>query len=330
MGSNKFSEIDRLKRLVNIYVFKKGTTKKIWNYPALVNPSRVGNTDLLAGYYLDFSQDADYPGLRDPQNVILVDYTGGIGVQYNPFFIGHYALACYEKYCKTGLQQYLDHFYDQAEWFVKNAFYKNDHEIAVWEYHFPWSHDLIPPWISSLAQSTALSTLLRAWLMSGEQRFLDVALCAFNSMDTEIEDGGVKHSTKDGVTFEESAILPANTVLNGFIFSIWGVLEFFIATGDPRAMELVKISADTLIQLLPKYDLGFWSRYHLYNSKTMLPSVSSTFYHNVHVAQLDVMGHLLPNAAFKSTASRWGKYEKNRMYRTIAVILKAMYKLIVY
>jgi hypothetical protein len=52
----------------------------------------------LKGYFLDFSLDAHYPGPFDSRGVPMIDYGGTVGVQYNPWAVGHFALAVFHKF----------------------------------------------------------------------------------------------------------------------------------------------------------------------------------------------------------------------------------------
>jgi hypothetical protein len=310
---------------LNAHVLNRGAARRIWSYPAVVNSSRLISKNLLDGYYLDFSRDADYPGLKDENGIILVDYAGKLGVQYNPFFIGYYALACYEKFRKTGVPGYRDAFFRQADWFLKHAIYR-DHNLAAWEYTFPWLRCMSPPWISSLAQSIAVSVLLRAWLLTNRRQYFDLAAAAINVLFSEIEQGGVMYRKNDLITFEEYPTYPPRTVLNGFVFSIWGAMEFLALTGFQNARHFVERSVDTLIKILPAYDLGFWSRYQLVPQKEILPWIASPFYHNLHIAQLIVMDSLFHDTVFGEFAARWRSYEENWGRRLSAVLVKSAHK----
>lgn len=199
--------------------------------------------------------------------------------------------------------------------------------MAVWEYTFPWMRYMSPPWISALSQSVAISVLLRAWLLTNRQQYFDIAATAINVLFSEIERGGVMHRNNDMITFEEYPARQPRTVLNGFIFSIWGVVDFLSLTGDRNARYFLERSIDTLVKILPTYDLGFWSKYQLAPYKEAMPWIASPFYHNLHIAQLTVMDSLFPNTVFEKFASRWRSYAESRFRRLSAMSLKSIHKL---
>jgi hypothetical protein len=258
--------------------------------------------------------------------VILVDYTGRLGVQYNPFYIGYYALACYEKFQKTGIQRYREIFFRQTDWFLRNVVYRKN-DMAAWEYTFPWRREISPPWISSLSQSIAISVLLRAWLLTNQPQYFDTAASAIKVLFSEIDQGGVMYRKNDKITFEQYPARRPMTVLHGFIFSIWGALEFLTVTGDRNARYFVRRSVDTLAKILPAYDLGFWSKYQLEPQNEGLPWIASPFYHNLHVAQLTVMDSLFPDAVFEKFSTRWRSYEESQVRRLSAISLQSIHGL---
>ena len=79
--------IDTLKR----YVQKDTSSLAFWWLPLYEGCGvyNLSNTS-ICDYYLDFSSKADYDYLFDDQGVLLLDYKGKMGVQYNPCAIAQY------------------------------------------------------------------------------------------------------------------------------------------------------------------------------------------------------------------------------------------------
>ena len=96
--------------------------------------------------------------------------------------------------------------------------------------------------------------------------------------------------TPGDLWFEEYIVSPPTHILNGFIWALWGVYDYFLATQDDVAHDLCARGVRTLQHNLDSYDLGFWSLYE--QSGTRLPMVASRFYHRLHIVQLRVMHHL--------------------------------------
>ncbi len=327
MSRARFSQFDRLARLVSVYLLKRGTTKRIWTHEGVVNERRCRGREIMEGYFLDFSRDADYAGPFDSQGVPMIDYTGRIGLQYNPWYVGHYALANFERFRTEGSPLHREKFMTQAEWLGQNLVERGGGRYGVWEYQFDWSRVLRAPWISSLCQSYGVSVLLRAYRLTQKKEFLHLAQRAFESFFVTIDEGGVLNND-DGLTiFEESPVRPVDTVLNGYVFSIWGVLEYAQETSDPRAQKLYEASVQSLIKILPKFEMWIWSKYSARPGRVFSP-IASHFYHRVHIAQLKAMHVISMEQIFADYAERWETHTRSWWKKKAALALKVGYKLL--
>ena len=320
------SKFDHLNRLIYVYLLRKGSIKKAWKTPGKVNKKRCLSDKLELGYFLDFSEDASYSGPLTPEGNPLIDYGGKIGKQLNPWFIGHYALANFEKFIQYNNLKNLEEFKKQADWFAKNAKLKNNGKFVVWEYLFDWK-PLKAPWISSLSQSYAISTLLRAHIITNNDDYLELAKKAFVCLTTPISEGGVLGQRGKLLTFEEVPKHPINTVLNGFIFSLWGILEYAHYTQSKEAFSIYNEGLYSLKKLLSEYELGFWSKYSLETGE-VIPPIASLFYHQVHISQLKAMYLITGDEIFNKFAHRWENYTKSFFKKAMAFLIKATYKII--
>ena len=97
------------------------------------------------------------------------------------------------------------------------------------------------PWLSALTQGNAVSVLVRAYRLTHEEVFLQVARRAMRTFELDIRDGGVSTSIgEDGVFFEEFAVYPASHVLNGYILALFGLYDYADLTGDTRVAALIR------------------------------------------------------------------------------------------
>ena len=96
-------------------------------------------------------------------------------------------------------------------------------------------------------------------------------------------------------------------ILNGWMYALWGLRELSLAFDDVGADERFTESVACLLQLLPRYDVGWWSRYSLYPHR--LPDLAKLFYHRLHVDQLEVMYDLTGEELFRAVAGRWRRYD---------------------
>ena len=284
----------------------------------------------LGEYYMNFSEKAAYDGSFDKNGIPLLDYRGTIGKNYNPIAITQYGLGHYNLYKKTGDKKHLDIFLDQADWLVINL-ETNKCGLKVWMHHFDWEYRevLKAPWYSALAQGQGISALVRAYLETGQEIYLEATKKAFESFKYEIKEGGVKYTDNEGnVWFEEAIVNPPTHILNGFIWAIWGVYDYYLTTKDECALGLFNDSVKTIRANLHRFDLGFWSLYE--QSGTRLKMLASPFYHSLHIVQLKVMHKITNDSVFKAYADRWQQYQRNRFFRFRALIQKIIFKLLYY
>ena len=198
--------------------------------------------------------------LSSTLDVSGVPYHGNLA-SYHPTSIAQYALAHWNEYLATSDESHQRIFLTQAHWLV-------EHEVGIgddaggWPISFP--HPDIPtggPWLSALAQGSAISVLVRAYQLTQESAFLEVARRAVRTFDRDILDGGVSTPLgSDGIFFEEVAVYPAAHMLSGFIFALFGLYDYVALTGDPKVKILISCSLATLHSLLDEFDVGFWTR----------------------------------------------------------------------
>jgi hypothetical protein len=214
-----------------------------------------------------------------------------------------------------------------ADWLTDNLC-PNPAGQWVWNHHFDWEYrtPLRAPWYSGLAQGQGISLLVRTHNTVGEGRYLNAARKAFETMLAPVANGGVAFVDDAGDTWiEEYIVDPPTHILNGFIWAAWGVRDFSLATGDPRAQELFARLVRTLRSNLHRYDCGYWSLYE--QSGTRMKMLASPFYHALHIVQLDVMHRLTGETIFSDFARRWDEYGRNSLRRSRALVYKSIFKL---
>jgi heparosan-N-sulfate-glucuronate 5-epimerase len=316
------------RRIFSAYLLGGTSHLSFWHEVPAENPH--ASATKLREYYMLFSEKADYAGPFDASGIPQLDYHGHIGVQYNPIAIAQYGLGNYNLWRRTSDSARRAKFFRVADWLYEHI-ELNPGGLAVWNHHFNWEYrdTLRAPWYSALAQGQGISVLVRAHSESGDSRYLDAAQRAFASFHRPIAEGGVAFIDESGdLWFEEYIVSPPTHILNGFIWALWGVHDYFLATGNKSAEELFSRGVKTLLHNLDRYDLGFWSLYE--QSGTRFPMVASPFYHRLHVVQLRVMYRLSAEAKFAQVAERWENYTRSRAKRTRALCYKSAFKLAYY
>lgn len=280
---------------------------------------------------MSFAEKTKFAGPFDENGVPMLDYKGNVGVQYNPNAVAQYALGYFDLFTDTGNPEYKEIFLKQADWFVNNLRVTQG-GIGLWEYKFDFEYHkgLKAPWRSALAQGQGISVVLRAYLLTKDQKYLQAASKAFKSFEHQIDEpDGVTYIDEKGYTwFEELIFIPPTHVLNGFIWALWGIYDYYLVTQNQKAERLFNEAVRTLQDNIPKYDIGFWSIYHLV--PTILKEIASPYYQKLHSIQFDVMYRLTGRKVFKEYADRWENYYSKWYYRYQAICWKVLFKLLYY
>jgi heparosan-N-sulfate-glucuronate 5-epimerase len=312
-------------RILPAYFGRGSSQVTFWHDQPTLNPRAFGSD--LGEYYQDFATKAHYTGPYDGDGVPLLDYRGSLGRQYNPIAIAQYALANYNVHAQTGRTQPRERFLRAANWLATHL-ERNQHAVWVWQHHFDWEYwqPLRAPWYSALAQGQGISALVRAHSVTNDAAYLRAAVQGFEAFARDLDAGGVRHVDDQGRWWlEEYVVWPPTHILNGFLWSLWGVRDFQLATGDDYAAELFGRCLTTVEACLPRYDLGYWSRYDL--SPTAIPMIASPFYHRLHIVQLRITHRLAPRPVLFEYAERWARFERNRWSRGRALAEKAFFKM---
>ncbi|MFC1692658.1 D-glucuronyl C5-epimerase family protein [Candidatus Latescibacterota bacterium] len=327
--SKIMSRFGYLKRIVSAYVFSRDSNVSFWYTPLETNI--IDDYSELGKYYMNFVEKTKFRGLFDADGIPMLDYKGNIGIQYNPNSIAQYALGYYDLFLDTRNFMYEQLFLKQADWFVNNVRFIDD-DIGLWEYNFDFEYHegLKAPWRSALAQGQGISVLVRAYSLTKNEKYLTVAAKSFKSFERGIDDsGGVTYIDKEGYFwFEELIFDPPTHVLNGFIWALWGIYDYYLVTKDEKALHLFREGTRTLEDKIEKYDIGFWSIYHLLPTK--LKMIASTYYQRLHIVQLEAMYNLTGKKIFKEYANKWKVYYSKWHYRCLSICYKVLFKIIYY
>ena len=241
-----------------------------------------------------------------PYNAATTKYPAA----YQPTTIAQYALANWNAYLTTGDEKYKQAFMIQADWLVGHESHLA-RDAGGWPIPFPMQdYYASAPWLSALTQGNGISVLVRAYQLTGEDIFLQVARRAVRSFELDIRDGGVSTCLgSDGVFFEEVAVYPAAHILNGCLLGLFGLYDYIALTDDAQIATLIRRSHDTLHTLLDSFDTGYWSRYDLRSKNPTTP-----FYHALHVALFNALALYSGCQQCSALASRWEAYKYRPSY----------------
>jgi hypothetical protein len=282
-----------------------------------ISIGNISQEATLGGYYLDFRriipvvESAEF-GPIDPDGVPLTRTSPGEHI-YNTITISQYALALHDAIVRDARSDLEPRLARQLEAVLSNTERDGDWEgFCIHRWNNPKYKKLEAPWVSALAQGNAISALLRGHQLFGEKRYADCATKMFAALERPLDQGGVHFVDRCGHDwFEEFPMDPPSHVLNGLVFTLWGILDFARATADDRAWAWWRSGVETLRAHLPDFDCGFWSLYDL-----RYRELASLYYHwNVHIPQIDAMYGLTGEPSFERYASRWRRFGQSRWRR---------------
>lgn len=262
----------------------------------------------VAGYYNDLTEKVT----KDDPAIMVPQYYMDTGEKiYFSIGVFQYGLGAYDLYLQTRQEIYKDKLLACADWAVENQ--QTDGGWITFAYNHPDT-----PY-SAMAQGEGISMLLRAHQVTGDSRYIESARLAKDFMLKPIPEGGT-------TTYEDGLVLlyeaTANPViLNGWIFSLWGLYDYCKYTTDEEAKVVLDRTLASLVRKLPDFDTGYWSMYE--DGKR----ICSPFYHQLHIAQLTVMYDLFGDAVYDTYARRWTDYANRFWNPKRAFIQKAWQKI---
>ncbi|CAM4627479.1 unnamed protein product [Caretta caretta] len=206
-------------------------------------------------------------------------------------------------------------FFAASDWLVRNQDEKGGWPIMVTRKLGEGFKSLDPGWYSAMAQGQAISTLVRAYLLTKDHTFLNSALQATAPYKLPSEQHGVravfmnKHDW-----YEEYPTSPSSFVLNGFMYSLIGLYDLKETAGEKlgkEAKSLYDRGMESLKAMLPLYDTGSGTIYDLRHFMlSSAPNLARWDYHTTHINQLQLLSTIDESPIFKEFVKRWKSYLK--------------------
>jgi len=246
----------------------------------------------LNGYFNDMTKKCNWPGLVDNIGIPLIDVIGK-GPQYFAITIVQKGLGHFDNFLKTSSQHDSHEFFKIADWFIENQ-----DDMGGWRIDNVMT---LEPEIlySAMAQGEVVSLLVRAWSIHKEVKYLTAAKKAYSLMVQPVSEGGCALYMDKNVFLEECPSSQVNTVLNGWIFAIFGVYDLFLATNDLSVKAFFELNVETLLRTIDAYIANFWSYYDLKKN------ISSPFYHKLVISQLICLNLIIQNKKIDSIVMKF-------------------------
>ena len=269
----------------------------------------------IKGYYNDLTNKVVCNKTLLDKNGIPINITVANIKAYFPITIFQYGLGLYDMYLKEKNEQYLIKFLNIAEWAIVNI-----DKNGMWDC-MGKLNDRVHETQSSMCQSEGASLLLRAFIETKKIKYFNTAKKAIDFMITDIKSLGTTSYENGNIIFQEYVSKYNLSVLNGWIFSIFGLYDFTLINNDKKYTEILNTSINSLTKLLKKYDRRIWSNYDLKGT------IASPSYHDLHIMQLKLLYDLFEKKEFKYYADKWERYQNNKTLKFIAIIIKFKQKI---
>ncbi|XP_061078400.1 D-glucuronyl C5-epimerase B [Conger conger] len=206
-------------------------------------------------------------------------------------------------------------FFAASDWLLRNQDERGGWPIMVTRKLGEGFRALEPGWYSAMAQGQAMSTLVRAYLLTRDPVYLNAALRATGPYRLPSEQHGVKAVFMNKHDwYEEYPTTPSSFVLNGFIYSLIGLYDLAETAGDKLGREagvLFSRGMESLKAMLPLYDTGSGTIYDLRHFMLgTAPNLARWDYHTTHINQLQLLASIDNAPVFRDFVKRWKTYLK--------------------
>lgn len=248
-----------------------------------------------------------------------------IGKYTSPFYVVHYGLE-YSESCRaevrasdeyhwqldetlkywhsSPLNADLEIFRTSADWVVNNIEYDTNGNAHLY-YHFDWPYKNHPggilraPWWSGLAEGHAIILLMRAADCFDDKRYSIAAEALYDSILTNVEQGGSLVKLNDQPWVEEYVDSKApneglSRVFNGMVYAYFGVEAFERKKGKYKMAPALR---ESIISNAKVFDLGYWSYYDAIGSSANIK------YHRVNLAL--ILDSRVSDERLIEIAQRW-------------------------
>lgn len=255
----------------------------------------------------------------DEDGVPLYPYQGFV---YNPTRVELHCLSRHGKHVRG--EESPDRFLAGIE----RLLLMQDDDGAF-RYPFDYVHHfrntpLSSGWSSCLAQGFGLSALSRAYLVTGDDRFLEAGAAALDFLLTPVASGGpattlagLDPSLEQYVWFEEWPVAPVPYTLNGFTFTLLGLHDWSqLDVEHPsveRAREAFRAGLATLEVVLPWFDLGGFTVYDLRHFVAGERPLYAWAYHGVHVGTVHALRTITGSPTLHDVELLWASFVERPM-----------------
>ena len=173
--------------------------------------------------------------------------------------------------------------------------------FRAWEYYYAYAQGT-PPWMSGMAQATAVQALARAARALSAPRYARAARQALGAFETP-PPTGVAVPAAGGRRFVMYSFAPTLQILNGELQAVNGLRDVAVLGRNRRAARLVRAGDRAARAALGGFDTGAWSLYSAAGAESTLS------YHQLTTRFLGELCRRTERAAYCLAERRFARYE---------------------
>jgi hypothetical protein len=269
----------------------------------------------LRGYFNDVTGKTNWKGKVDQNGIPINTLTSG-KTAYLPVLLCQKALGHWDLWLTHAEEEQQRQFVKIAHWLKTNQ-----DELGGWD-TFGALGKAAQYRYSAMTQGQAISVMARAHSLANDPDYESACKKALELMQKPVLEGGVCCYEDGDVFLEEFPGLRRDTVLNGWIFALFGVYDYLLRFGDKSAQILYEKTSASLFRTLPEFDAGFWSYY-----SSGVKRIASPFYHRLHLSQLEALRQITTEPCLILRLEAWRRYAESRTCKARAIMIKGFQKI---
>jgi len=212
--------------------------------------------------------------------------------RYHPVYIAEYALDLLDVFYTTKDSNYLNEATKNANKLASLGIAEDSSLYLPYDFgfrmHYDYYDSMVPPWYSAMAQGLGITLFCRMYELTGDTSFLQNSHKLFNSL-IPLKGNGKKIwfscVDKNGNLWLEEypTDVPCFT-LNGMIFAIYGLYDYYRITQDELAATMIKASITTIKNNVERFRNDDDITYYCIKHEIKAPE-----YQPIHIRQMKML-----------------------------------------
>ena len=238
----------------------------------------------------------------------MFDYEGN--KYYHPVQIALWMLRYMDAFRITGNYEYITRSELFANKLIELSMLINGALYFPYNFSCPVHGDkkdkMIAPWYSGMAQGQTLSAFVRLFQATNNIKYSEIAgkiFKSFNNFKSNSNPWIVMIDIEGYYWIEEYPLDVPDHTLNGFIFGLYGLYDYFLLTNNNLCKELLQAGITTIYHYIDQFrnpdGISFYCLKH--------KKIPTANYHQVHIDQLKMLYKITGENYFEEMADNFSK-----------------------